>query len=351
MTTLFPDDCKKLSRRDFLKRTGTGLLACLFLPVLKETERLISNPLPHRQGRILSNQATLYDQPSFSGKMLQMYWQDLIVPITGITVGAEEPSYNRVWYEINHQGFIHSGSVQPVDTMLNPVRRRIPTVGRLAEITVPFTDTVWSPKTPGRIAYRLYFGTTYWVNGVFEDDSGKIWYRIPDDKWEMSYYAEGRHLHLINSEEIAPLSPGIPPEAKRLEIHLEDQVVMAYEGDQPVFMTRAATGAQFSDGDFRTPKGQYVTNRKRPSRHMAAGDRAAPNSYDLPGVPWVSYLTKSGIAFHGTYWHNDFGNPRSHGCINVSSEAARWIYRWTSPHVPINEIYWSEQTGTVVTVK
>ena len=116
-------------------------------------------------------------------------------------------------------------------------------------------------------------------------------------------------------------------------------------------MTRAATGAQFSDGDFRTPKGQYVTNRKRPSRHMAAGDRAAPNSYDLPGEPWVSYLTKSGIAFHGTYWHNDFGNPRSHGCINVSSEAARWIYRWTSPHVPINEIYWSEQTGTVVTVK
>ena len=350
MITLYPEDCKGLSRRDFLKKTGTGLLALLFLPLVKESASLSAADLPHQQGRILNNQTTLYNRPSFSGELIQMYWQDLIVPITGITVGDDEPSYNRVWYEINHQGYIHSGSVQPVDTILNPVRRRVPRIGRLAEITVPFTDAVWTPKVPGRIAYRLYFGTTYWVNGVFEDENGKIWYRIPDDKWEMSYYAEARHLHLIHSTEIAPISPEVPPEAKRLEIHLEEQMVMAFENDQAVFMTRAATGAKFRDGDFRTPKGQYITNRKRPSRHMAAGDRAAPNSYDLPGVPWVSYLTKSGIAFHGTYWHNDFGSPRSHGCINVSSEAARWIYRWTLPQVPIDESYWSEETGTAVMV-
>ena len=351
MTTLFPENCKNLSRRDFLKKTGAGLLACLFFPLLREIEHLNIQTPSHRQGRILNNQATLYDQPSFSGKMLQMYWQDVIVPITGVTVGTGEPSYNPVWYQINHQGFIHSGSVQPVDTILNPVRRRIPSLGRLAEITVPFTDAVWSPQTPVRIAYRLYYGTTFWVTGVFVDNSGKIWYRIPDDKWEITYYADARHLHLVNSNEIAPISPNVPPEEKRLEIHLEDQVVIALEGDRPVFMTRTATGARFSDGDFRTPAGRYITNRKRPSRHMAAGDRAASNSYDLPGVPWVSYLTKSGIAFHGTYWHNDFGRPRSHGCVNVSSEAARWIYRWTLPQVPINEVYWSENNGTLVIVK
>jgi len=50
---------------------------------------------------------------------------------------------------------------------------------------------------------------------------------------------------------------------------------------------------------------------------MARGNLAA-NGYDLPGVPWNSYITEEGIAFHGTYWHNNFGKPRSHGCINLT---------------------------------
>jgi lipoprotein-anchoring transpeptidase ErfK/SrfK len=137
---------------------------------------------------------------------------------------------------------------------------------------------------------------------------------------------------------------------KRLEVRLAEQLVVAYEDNQPVFMARAATGAKFSNGDFRTPPGEYITNRKRPSRHMASGDRAAANSYDLPGVPWVCYITESGIAFHGTYWHNDFGKPRSHGCINVSSDSARWIYRWTFPSVSLDKQTHNDETGTFVQV-
>jgi lipoprotein-anchoring transpeptidase ErfK/SrfK len=83
---------------------------------------------------------------------------------------------------------------------------------------------------------------------------------------------------------------------------------------------------------------------------MAAGDRAAPNSYDLPGVPWICYFTEDGISFHGTYWHNDFGKPRSHGCINLSPAAARWVYRWTYPYVPAIEQSVFETTGTIVDV-
>ena len=83
---------------------------------------------------------------------------------------------------------------------------------------------------------------------------------------------------------------------------------------------------------------------------MAAGDRAAPNSYDLPGVPWVSYFTESGISFHGTFWHNDFGHPRSHGCVNLATAAARWIYRWTLPTVPAEEIFVFEEYGTGVDI-
>jgi hypothetical protein len=220
----------------------------------------------------------------------------------------------------------------------------------LVEVSVPFTDTLWTLKRPDYFAYRLYYGTVFWVTGISRESSGKTWYRIIDDKWKYSYYADATHFHPIQPEELAPLSPYLPLEAKRLEIRLADQVVIAYENDQPVFMSRAATGAHFSDGNYTTPTGHYITSRKRPSRHMAAGDRAAPNSYDLPGIPWVSYLTKNGISFHGTYWHNDFGKPRSHGCINLSIEAARWVYRWTLPRVPFAEETWSEDFGTGVDV-
>lgn len=83
---------------------------------------------------------------------------------------------------------------------------------------------------------------------------------------------------------------------------------------------------------------------------MAAGDRAAANSFDLPGIPWVSYFTEDGVAFHGTFWHNDFGKPRSHGCINLTPQAARWIYLWTNPVVPVDKDNIFEDNGTLVNV-
>ncbi|MEK7414485.1 MAG: L,D-transpeptidase [Planctomycetota bacterium] len=142
----------------------------------------------------------------------------------------------------------------------------------------------------------------------------------------------------------------MPPDDKRLVVNLERQWVTAFEGDKPVFSARCASGTIFGDKDLRTPAGVFYTDRKRPSRHMAGGDRAAPSGFDLPGVPWVTYFTTSGISFHGTYWHNDYGLPRSHGCVNLTPEAAKWVYRWTLPHVPPGEELVWEDTGTRVEV-
>jgi len=57
------------------------------------------------------------------------------------------------------------------------------------------------------------------------------------------------------------------------------------------------------------------------------------SGFDLPGVPWALYITDSGISIHETYWRNDYGRPRSHGCINISPTASRWLYRWPLPSV------------------
>jgi lipoprotein-anchoring transpeptidase ErfK/SrfK len=83
---------------------------------------------------------------------------------------------------------------------------------------------------------------------------------------------------------------------------------------------------------------------------MLTGSRAAANTFDLPGVPWVTFIDQYGVSFHGTYWHNDFGRPRSHGCINLPSSAAKWIYRWTTPVVPFEEQTAFKREGTRVDI-
>ena len=88
--------------------------------------------------------------------------------------------------------------------------------------------------------------------------------------------------------------------------------------------------------EYATPPGSYKTFWKKPSRHMSSVAPAILGPYDLPGVPFVSYITLTGYAFHGVYWHNDFGRPRSHGCINLKPEEARWLFRWTQPSVAVN---------------
>jgi hypothetical protein len=343
-----------ISRREFLRQSGRGLLGLFLLPFSSQIANRQVRPGQAEApeiGRVLDNKLSVYDRPSFSANLVNMYWRDVVLPIDSVTIGDKEPAYNRVWYQVNNkEGYVHSGKVQPVSLRQNKAVLNLPEKGALAEVTVPFTDALKDQNRPDRFAYRLYYSTVFWVKKVVKDKQGRAWYQIPDDKLKITYFANAEHLRLIPSEELAPITPHIPIEDKRIEIRLKEQLLVAYEEDLPVFMTRIASGGRFIEGDYSTPTGQYVTNRKRPSRHMASGDLAAPSAYDLPGVPWVCYLTKSGISLHGTYWHNDFGKPRSHGCINLTPQAAHWVYRWSLPTVPLYQETWIDEVGTQVEV-
>ena len=333
-----------LTRRDFLKLGGVG-----FISLLANPTRSFNNLLNDQQGRVIYNIITVYHRPSLEAEVVRQYWLDSVLPITGVTIGEGEPTYNRVWYRIGNEGYAHSGGIQPVKTILNQPVTEIPPEGQLAEVTVPYTDARWEPGQNERVAYRFYYETTHWVVGFNFAADGSPWYTVLDDKWELTFYVPARHLRLIPPEELRPISPNVPYQAKRLEVRTREQVVIAYEWDRAVFMARTATGAEFSSGKFYTPTGRHKTFHKRPYRHMAAGNLAR-NGYDLPGVPWVCYITKSGVAFHGTYWHNDYGRPRSHGCINLTPSAAKWIYLWTLPVVPYREQYAYNEIATRVDV-
>lgn len=333
-----------LTRREFLKLSGMGLTGLLLPPLGFE-----SAVPAELQGRVAEARSIVYARPSQEAAPIKTYWKDMLLPISEATVGEGPPEHNHIWYRIGSEGYAHSGAIQPVQTLLNPVVTDLPEGGALAELTVPYTDAHRRPGKDSPFAYRLYYQTTYWVTQLVEDNRANPWYRIADDKWDVFYYAPATHLRLIPKEELKPLSPGLRPEEKRLEVRLRDQLVIAFESERPVFVARTATGAEFSNGKFYTPAGRHMTFHKRASRHMAAGDLAS-NGYDLPGVPWICYITEKGVAFHGTYWHNDFGRPRSHGCINLTPTAAKWIYRWTLPIAPpdTQDVY--ENYGTRVDV-
>jgi lipoprotein-anchoring transpeptidase ErfK/SrfK len=154
-------------------------------------------------------------------------------------------------------------------------------------------------------------------------------------------------MRLIPPDELVMLSPEVPSAEKSIHVDLASQVVTAFEGEKPVFTARCSSGQQGTD----TPKGKYSTYHKGPSIHMTNQGDAVNNVYNLPGVPWCSFFTGAGHAFHGAYWHNDYGRARSHGCVNLRSSDAKWLYRWTSPQVPPDEDYLQVPgEGTPVTV-
>jgi lipoprotein-anchoring transpeptidase ErfK/SrfK len=335
-----------LSRRDFLKLSGYGLMG-LFLPNL--SLHPLSDIFGTLQGRIIDRALWSYDEPDHKSKLKKLYWRDLILRITDTAISDDVTAYNRVWYQVEGGGYVYSGSIQPVRTLLNEPRL-ISLDGALGEVSVPYTDAHIEANPSSEVIYRLYYETVHWITASAVLSDGKIWYALLDDKFEQQYFVPGEHIRLIPDDELTPLSPDISDTDKKIEVRLNEQLVMAYEKNRLVFATRAATGGRLRSGTYTTPTGDFITFHKRPTRHMAAGDLAS-NGFDLPGVPWVLYFKDNGTSFHGTYWHNDFGHPRSHGCINLTPQASKWLYRWTNPQVPPGKHLVSGYAGTRVDIK
>ena len=335
-----------LSRRDFLKLSGYGMLGM----ILPEFPFVTQDDFSNIQGRVVDGVVWSFEEPNKKSKRKKAYWHDIVVPITNTTVGEDESAYNRVWYQVEDDGYVYSGGIQPVRTILN-TPQQISLAGALGEVSVPFTDTHVQADAASDVVYRLYYESVHWViASVVNPADGQIWYSLLDDKFQQQYFAQGKHIRLLSDGELAPLSPDVPAEEKLVVVNLPNQLVMAYERNQLVYATRVSTGGLLRKGKYTTPDGEFVTYHKRPTRHMAAGDLAS-DGFDLPGVPWVSYIHEKGYSFHGTYWHNDYGRPRSHGCINMTPQAAKWLFRWTTPSVPPEKEVVYGRAGTRVEIK
>lgn len=323
------------SRRDFLKASGAGLLALLLSD--RRFQRVLVAETPS-QGRVTLSGLGLLQEPSFKAKQLRSFGRDEVIEITSEARGdfGYGNAFNSTWYRVNDEGFTYSGWVQPVQSAYNKPVFEIPSAGVLGEITVPYSDTRLESSALSRRGYRVYYGSTHWVTGVVVNSKEKsVWYKIYDRLLQKSFFVAAVEMRLIPPDELSPLSPEVPDPDKHVLVDLATQVVTAFEGERIVLVTRCSSGAKGS----RTPLGDFRTFHKGPSIHMTNQGDAVGHIYDLPGVPWVSFFTGSGVALHGTYWHNDYGRPRSRGCVNLKPADAKFLYRWTRPVVPLGVDY------------
>lgn len=124
---------------------------------------------------------------------------------------------------------------------------------------------------------------------------------------------------------------GVNQEERWIEVDLSDQKLYAWQGDRLYLETAVSTGLPW----WPTPKGEFRIWTKLRATKMEGG--TGKYYYYLPNVPYVMYFENKdfpgwrGYGLHGTYWHNDFGRQRSHGCVNLPTPIAEQLYHWTNP--------------------
>ena len=176
----------------------------------------------------------------------------------------------------------------------------------------------WGAELPRRSAVLLTGRETTIAGVTYHETSAGFWVRVP---------------------ELKATHPAIPadvgPTEKWIDVDLTRQQLVAFEGRRPVFATLISSGRknpQDKEHDFPTPPGTYRIREKHVTTTMD-GDVASDGPYSIEDVPWVMYFQGS-YALHGAFWHDAFGNMRSHGCVNMSPEDARTLFGWADPPLP-----------------
>lgn len=145
---------------------------------------------------------------------------------------------------------------------------------------------------------------------------------------------------LVRESDVLLIEPAAPPAEVRegqrwIDVDLTHQVLVAYEWKKPRYVSLVSTGrtkVPSPELDYRTPRGLYRIRAKHLTSTMDNDAPGAP-AYSLEDVPYVMYF-KGAYAFHSAFWHDRFGRPRSHGCINLAPRDAKWLYNWAGPDLP-----------------
>jgi len=233
-----------------------------------------------------------------------------------VTIYEERPVSGAAWYRIGTDRWVVAEWVRIVEAPSQTIAQ-----ARLADqkLSLPFgwvvPDTLDVRARPGvgtgnPVLAQLAHNQ---VLPILEEANvgGARWYRVAEQQW-----VEARQVGVARKR-ARPSS--IASNALWVAVNLSQQTAVAYEGDQPVFAALVATGLP------GTPTVQGVF---RTQRRLETGKMSGPGYY-IEDVTWTCYFY-GGYALHTAYWHDKFGRPRSHGCVNLSPYDAWWIYQWSA---------------------
>lgn len=339
---------KYFSRRDFFKtavtsvggmlinpwKTGWNTRSALLLPDFPQAERL---------GRVLDGQVDVKLRPDDESPTVGVKYIDETVVWLREVVGKRPLWFNQRFVE-TPEGFIYAPNLQPVQNHPNqPLQQLAGVDGFWVEVSVPYVDLVLA-NPPARSPWlshtqtpRLYYSQIMWVDEIKTDDQGKVLYRVgePYGSFGDIFWAAAEAFRPLSEDETSAINPQV--EDKRVEVDVTYQTLSCFEGQQEVFFCRVSTGPKVASesnpsAKWATPLGSHTIWRKLISVHMTGGTTGG--GYDLPGIGWTTLFSGQGMAIHSTFWHNSYGVPRSHGCVNANPDDAKWIFRWTLPHTP-----------------
>ncbi len=352
----------KLSRRGFIQLGAMGAAGWALRGVPRLVDGAPAFPEADRLGRVC-RKMDVKARPDIASETLSVLYEDAVVAWLRERAGSYPIWMNQRWVEIE-AGYVWAGYLQPVRNLPNKPVASLPETsigpGMWVEVTVPWTDIVLdnpparSPWLKDAVAPRLYYSQILWVDKIKTFDSGRVWYRL-NEKFGYGdvLWAAAEAFRPLGDDDWAPIHPDVSD--KRVEVNLSYQTLSCFEGNDEVYFCRISSGAKFdSQGNavdkWATPLGPHPIWRKVMSLHMSGGTTGG--GYDLPGIGWTTLFSGDGVAIHSTFWHNNFGEPMSHGCVNASPEDARWVFRWTTPQVePIpGDVTVSMPGGTVVKV-
>jgi lipoprotein-anchoring transpeptidase ErfK/SrfK len=245
-----------------------------------------------------------------------------------ITTALKISDKGRTWWRTSRGGYIDASKIH---------RKGAPAIVELG-VVLPegtgfpfgFVDddkaAVLQKNAAGKLQWVRSIPKRTFVGGVEEVEiDGKTYLRTADDT-----YVRTSDLRMAEPQPVPAELGGID---RWIDVDLAKQLLVAYEGERPVFTTLVSTGRKGTKEEpFETPTGTFRIITKHISSSMD-GNTASDGNYSIQDVPWAMFFDGN-YALHGAFWHAGFGSRRSHGCINLPVADARWLFWWVGPELP-----------------
>jgi hypothetical protein len=278
-------------------------------------------PLPYRYARVWEKPVGIYAAPGDPDLMTPFL--TLVPPDSWVSIDEEVEQDGRLWYRVGDDAYVLASELllSPPSAFQGVHLEEEP------ETLLGFvaTDRLNVRARPGAgqdnppVATLLHYDTVA-VLGSEQVDDG-VWYQIGEDQ-----YVHGAFVRVVYPVE---RPADVPTEDRWIAVDLAQQTLAAFEGDRMVFATLISSGFP----PFYTPLGLFKIWIKLQTTKMEGGSEELGDTYYLEDVPWTMYFSRD-VGLHGAYWHDRFGTPRSHGCVNLSPLDAAWLFDWATPQFP-----------------